>query len=169
MAEKKRRSRRAGRDGEPEGRQALPATRRATACRQSRAARRRRRAAADRAPSRHRLTRSKMSCHAAVAALIAIADQLLSKSNCRRWVRNNRRPLALPPDPSQRCSPGFLSDAFADGRRFRIPAIVDVFTRECLALVADTSLPSLRVARELGAVIIRRGRSAIIVSNRVEP
>jgi hypothetical protein len=32
------------------------------------------------------LTRSKMSCHAAVAALIAIADQLLSKSNCRRWV-----------------------------------------------------------------------------------
>jgi hypothetical protein len=27
-----------------------------------------------------------MSCHAAVAALIAIADQLLSKSNCRRWV-----------------------------------------------------------------------------------
>jgi hypothetical protein len=28
-----------------------------------------------------------MSCHAAVAALIAIADQLLSKSNCRRWVK----------------------------------------------------------------------------------
>jgi len=76
--------------------------------------------------------------------------------------------LALPPDPNQRWSPGFLSDAFADGRRFRILAIVDVFTRECLALVADTSLPSLRVARELGAVIIRRGRSAIIVSNRVE-
>ena len=70
--------------------------------------------------------------------------------------------------PNQRWSPGFLSDAFAEGRRFRILAIVDVFTRECLALVADTSLPSLRVARELGAVIIRRGRSAIIVSNRVE-
>jgi hypothetical protein len=29
-----------------------------------------------------------MSCHAAVAALIAIADQLLSKSNCRRWVKD---------------------------------------------------------------------------------
>jgi hypothetical protein len=69
---------------------ALPAALRATACRQSRAARRRRRAAADRAPSRHRLTRSKMSCHAAVAALIAIADQLLSKSNCRRWVSPRR-------------------------------------------------------------------------------
>jgi hypothetical protein len=28
-----------------------------------------------------------MSCHAAGAALIAIADQLLSKSNCSRWVK----------------------------------------------------------------------------------
>ena len=44
-----------------------------------------------------------------------------------------------------------------DGRRFRILAIVDDFTRECLALVADTSLPGLRVARELDAVITIRG------------
>ena len=85
MAGNHRRSRCADRDRDRARRQALPAALRATACRQSRAARRRRRAAADRAPSRHRLTRSKMSCHAAVAALIAIADQLLSKSNCRRW------------------------------------------------------------------------------------
>ncbi len=87
MAGNHRRSRCADRDRDRARRQALPAALRATACRQSRAARRRRRAAADRAPSRHRLTRSKMSCHAAVAALIAIADQLLSKSNCRRWVK----------------------------------------------------------------------------------
>src|SRR5712671_915702 len=89
MAGNHRRSRCADRDRDRARRQALPAALRATACRQSRAARRRRRAAADRAPSRHRLTRSKMSCHAAVAALIAIADQLLSKSNCRRWVKVN--------------------------------------------------------------------------------
>jgi putative transposase len=76
--------------------------------------------------------------------------------------------LALPPGPNQRWSLDFLSDAFADGRRFRILAIVDDFTHECLALAADTSLPGLRVARELGALIIRRGRPAIIVSDRVE-
>jgi putative transposase len=52
-----------------------------------------------------------------------------------------------------------------DGRRFRILAIVDDFTRECLALVADTSLPGLRVARELDAVIAIRGCSAMIVSD----
>lgn len=35
--------------------------------------------------------------------------------------------------------------AFTDGRRFRVLAVVDDFTRECLALVADTSLLGLRV------------------------
>jgi putative transposase len=51
--------------------------------------------------------------------------------------------------------------------RFRILAIVDDFSRECLAFVADTSLPGLRVVRELDAVIARRGRPAICVSDNV--
>ena len=38
----------------------------------------------------------------------------------------------------------FPSDAFADGQRFRILAIVDNFARECLALLPDTSLRSFR-------------------------
>lgn len=73
--------------------------------------------------------------------------------------------MALPQGPNQRWSLDFLSDAFADGRRFRILAIVDYFTRECLVLVDDTSLPGLRVVRELDAVITRRGRRAMIVSD----
>ena len=73
--------------------------------------------------------------------------------------------MVLPQGPNQRWSLDFLSDAFADGRRFRILAIVDDFTRECLALVADTSLPGLRVARELDTVITGRGRPATIVSD----
>jgi len=39
-----------------------------------------------------------------------------------------------------------VADAFTDSRRFRILAIVDDFTRECLALVPDTSLSGVRVA-----------------------
>jgi len=31
------------------------------------------------------------------------------------------------------------------------------FTRECLALIADTSLPGLRVVRELEILIAQRG------------
>jgi putative transposase len=73
-----------------------------------------------------------------------------------------RAPLAVPQGPDQRWSLDFLSDAMIDGRRFRILAIVDDFTRECLALVADTSLSGLRVARELDAVIAIRGCPATI-------
>jgi putative transposase len=68
-------------------------------------------------------------------------------------------------EPIQRWSLDFLSDAMIDGRRFRILAIVDDFTRECLVLIADTSLPGLRVVRELDTLIAIRGRPLIIVSD----
>jgi transposase InsO family protein len=45
----------------------------------------------------------------------------------------------------------FVSDTLTDGRRFRILTVVDDFTRECLCLVADTSLSGAPVARELDA------------------
>ena len=73
--------------------------------------------------------------------------------------------MALPQGPNQRWSMDFLSDAMVDGRRFRILAVVDDFTRECLVLIADTSLPGLRVARELDALIAIRDRPAMIVSD----
>jgi putative transposase len=83
----------------------------------------------------------------------------------RKRALGTRAPMALAQRPNQRWSLDFLSDAFADGRRFRILAIVDDFTRECLALVPDTSLPGLRVARELDAIIAARGRPAMCVSD----
>ena len=76
----------------------------------------------------------------------------------RKRALGTRAPMAIPQGPNQRWSLDFLSDAFTDGRRFRILAVVDDFTRECLALVADTSLSGLRVARELDAIIAQRGR-----------
>jgi putative transposase len=45
-----------------------------------------------------------------------------------------------------------------DGRRFRILTVVDDCTRECLALVADTSLSGVRVARELDRLVAERGK-----------
>jgi putative transposase len=59
----------------------------------------------------------------------------------------------------------FLHDQLSDGRRFRILAIVDDFTRECLALVADTSLSGQRVGRELDAIVAQRGKPAACVSD----
>ena len=59
----------------------------------------------------------------------------------------------------------FVSDAFTVGRRFRVPAIVDDFSRQCLGLVADTSFSGIRITRELTAIIARQGQPKIIVSD----
>src|SRR5205085_3928549 len=83
----------------------------------------------------------------------------------RKRALGTRSPMALPQGPNQRWSLDFLSDALIDGRRFRILAVVDDFTRECLALVADTSLSGLRVTRELDAIAAARGLPASCVSD----
>ena len=61
--------------------------------------------------------------------------------------------------------PDFVSDAFTDGRRFRVLAVVDDYSRECLALVADTSFSGLRLTRELNAIMKQRVRPQTIVSD----
>ena len=48
----------------------------------------------------------------------------------RKRALGTRAPMALPQGLNQRWSLDFLSDAFADGRRFRILAIVGNFTRK---------------------------------------
>ncbi len=83
----------------------------------------------------------------------------------RKRALGTRKPMALPDGPNQRWSLDFVSDAFTDGRRFRILTVVDDFTRENLALVADTSLSGLRVTRELDQIIAERGMPGIIVSD----
>lgn len=83
----------------------------------------------------------------------------------RKRAIGSRAPIALPQGPNQRWSLDFASDALSDGRRFRILVVVDDFTRECLALVADTSLPGVRVVRELDGLVVIRGRPATCVSD----
>jgi putative transposase len=66
--------------------------------------------------------------------------------------------MVTPMAADQRWSLDFVSDQLTDGRRFRILAVVDDCTRECLALIADTSISGRCVARELDETIRRRGR-----------
>lgn len=49
--------------------------------------------------------------------------------------------------------------------RFRILCVVDDFTREHLALVADTSLSGVKVARKLTMLFSQCGRPGIAVSD----
>jgi putative transposase len=48
---------------------------------------------------------------------------------------------------------------------FRVLAVADDFTRECLALIVDNSLSGIRVARELDRIVERRGPPCLVTSD----
>ena len=76
-----------------------------------------------------------------------------------------RAPMAIPDRPNARWSLDFVHDQMTDGRRLRVLVVVDDCTRECLALVPDTSITGVRVARELDVIVGQRVRPAAIVSD----
>jgi putative transposase len=73
--------------------------------------------------------------------------------------------MVLPDGPNQRWSLDFVSDALNSGRHFRVLTVVDDYTRECLGLVADTSLSGERLGRELDRIAEIRGFPLMIVSD----
>jgi Transposase and inactivated derivatives len=73
----------------------------------------------------------------------------LRKRRRRARAQVERVPLALPTKADERYSMDFMRDTLADGRVFRTLNIVDDYTRECLAIEVETSLPGLRVVRVL--------------------
>ena len=83
----------------------------------------------------------------------------------RKRAIGTRAPMAIPQGVNQRWSVDFVADVLSDGRRFRILAVVDDFTRENLALIVDTSLSGVRVARELDRIVRERGRPCMVVSD----
>jgi len=87
------------------------------------------------------------------------------KRKGRRRAVGERAPLGIAALPNVRWSLDFVHDQLACGRRFRIFNVVDDATRECLLAVADTSISGRRVVRELTALVARRGRPRMIVSD----
>lgn len=83
----------------------------------------------------------------------------------RKRATGTREPMPVPDGPSKRWSLDFVSDVFGPARRFRMLNVIDDYTRECLALVADTSLSGARVARELDRCIRLYGKPETIVSD----
>ena len=77
---------------------------------------------------------------------------MVRKRGGRKRALGTRAPMAIPQSANQRWSLDFVSDALTSSRKFRILAIVDDFSRECLALVVDNSLSGARVARELSRI-----------------
>ncbi|SKA22498.1 HTH-like domain-containing protein [Consotaella salsifontis] len=82
----------------------------------------------------------------------------------RKRAIGTRASMLVPLAPGERWSLDFVADQLDDGRRFRILTIVDDCTRENLALIADTSLSGVRVARELDRLIAEHGKPKMIGS-----
>ncbi len=87
------------------------------------------------------------------------------KRRGRKRATGTRAPILTVAAPNARWSVDFVHDQLGCGRRLRILNVVDDVTKECLAAVADTSISGRRVARELGALVERRGRPGLIVSD----
>jgi putative transposase len=85
---------------------------------------------------------------------IYAAAGLAVKRRTRRKLRAKRPlPAIAVTRPNQRWSMDFVHDCIADGRKLRTLNVVDAFTRECLAIEVDTSLPARRVTAVLDRLL----------------
>ena len=80
---------------------------------------------------------------------------------CRVATGRGRWPV--PSGPNQQWGVDFLSDTLASGRRIRLFTVLDLFTRETLAIEIATSLPGERVVRVLERVVVQHGRPQELV------
>ena len=87
--------------------------------------------------------------HKRVHRIYRAAGLQVRRRRRKHLTRAERVPLPAPSRPRERWSMDFTTDTLADGRNFRTLNIVDDFTRECVAIEVDRSLPGLRVTRVL--------------------
>jgi putative transposase len=86
------------------------------------------------------------------------AAGLTVRRRTRRKLRASRPlPIIALERPNQRWSMDFVHDHLADRRKLRTFNVVDAFTRECLAIEVDFSLPSARVIRVLDKLVWQYG------------
>jgi len=87
----------------------------------------------------------------------------------KRVCSGQRQPLPRAERVNQRWSVDFMGDTLSNARTFRTFNVVDNFSRECLALEVDSSLPGLRVVRVLERLVRERGvPEALVLDNGPE-
>jgi len=97
-------------------------------------------------------------------------DGLAVRTKVRKKIaRRSRVPALRATRPNEKWSMDFVAARLLDGRWFRVLTVVDQFTRECLLLLADSSLTGQKVALALSQVIAARGTPvSITVDNGTE-
>jgi hypothetical protein len=100
------------------------------------------------APRAHRREGTAVN-HKRLYRLYRQAGLQMRRRRRKRLTRGERVRLPAPTRRGERWSMDFTLDTLADGRAFRTLNIVDDYTRECVAIEVDRSLPGLRVTRVL--------------------
>lgn len=67
--------------------------------------------------------------------------------------------------PNERWAMDFMSDGLWNGRKFKALTILDIFTKECLAIEIDTSINGNRVTRVLDWLLLTRGAPEVITTD----
>jgi putative transposase len=75
----------------------------------------------------------------------------------KKVARRQRVPQSAATGPNQCWSADFVSDKLSDGRSYRILTVIDQFTRECIALVADRSMNGAKVVTTFTDAMAERG------------
>lgn len=87
----------------------------------------------------------------------------------KRLVNGLRLALPIPTQSNEIWAADFIHDTLSDGRRLKCLTLVDIFSRECLALTVDTSLPGSSVVAVLDRLRQTRGKpKTIVVDNGPE-
>lgn len=95
--------------------------------------------------------------HKRIQRLYRQENLAVRRKRRKRIAGTRRQPLTCPTQPDVQWCMDFTSDQLADGRRFRTLNVVDVYTRECLAIEVAPSLPAQRVVRALERILDVRG------------
>ena len=91
------------------------------------------------------------------------ADGLAVRTKVRKKIaRRARVPAPAAVRPNEKWSMDFVAARLRDGRWFRVLTVADQFTRECLVLLADSSLSGHKAASALSLVIAERGAPVLI-------
>ncbi len=80
----------------------------------------------------------------------------------RRRAAEHRRERVRTTEANQAWSLDFVADQLTDGRRFRALTIVDVFTRESLAIEVGQALKGTDVVKVLNQIRIERGTAKML-------
>lgn len=107
--------------------------------------------------------------HKRVARLYREEGLAVRRRRRKSVARITRGRPAAPQGANEQWALDFLQDALASGRTIRLLSVIDVYTREALALEVDTSLPGRRVVHVLDR--LRGGRpvpAQIVLDNGPE-